>query len=187
MVLAAALIGAFAALPGGAVAKRRHHPTRVCAYAGVPANRAPAGRMREAVLCLVNKERGSFGLPQLHPSAKLNSSAQGWTNAMVQGGFFDHGDPGSRISGAGYSWSAEGENIATGYPTPRDVVTGWMHSAGHCSNILSPNYRDLGIGVNGHPVRGYAGGPATWTGDFGLGRGQGAPSGNSGPANSCPH
>ena len=34
-----------------------------------------------------------------------------------------------------------------------------MASAGHCQNILNPTYRDVGTGVNRHPVGGFAIGP----------------------------
>jgi uncharacterized protein YkwD len=203
VALAAALIGVFGVVVAAAAAAHhkhhrhhrhhRHHKhhraahTGRCAGANTHANLAPLKVMRHAVLCLINKERAAFGLPPLSASSRLNDSAQGWTNTMVQHGIFSHGDPGGRISAAGYNWSAEGENIATGYRTPNQVVSGWMHSAGHCSNILSPNYSDVGTGVSGHPVSGYASGPATWTQDFGRWMGHGSPSGNSGPANSCPH
>jgi uncharacterized protein YkwD len=189
----AALICAFGALGVGVAAarhKHKHHRARHggrCVGANSRADRASLHRLRAAVVCLINKERRKYGLPPLHASKRLNRSAQGWTNDMVARSYFAHGDPGSRISGVGYRWTTEGENIATGFRTPRQVVTAWMHSAGHCANILSPNYHDVGTGVNGHPVSGYARSPATWTQDFGRLMGRGAPSGNSGPASSCPH
>jgi uncharacterized protein YkwD len=104
----------------------------------------------------------------------------------VAAGVFTHGDdPGARISAAGYRWSTWGENIATGYATPRAVVSGWMHSAGHCRNILDPAFRDVGVGVVARGVRPYRG--ATWTEDFGLARGARPPSRNFGPADRCPY
>jgi uncharacterized protein YkwD len=107
---------------------------------------------------------------------------------MVSARVFTHGSNfARRITAAGYIWSAAGENIATGFPTPRAVLSGWMRSTGHCENILSPSFRDLGIGVVARPVRGYASGPATWTQDFGLPRGAHAPSHNLGPARGCPY
>ena len=80
---------------------------------------------------------------------------------------------------------AAGENIATGYPTPRQVVAGWMASAGHCENILNPTYRSVGTGVNRHPVAGYASGRHLDQ-DFGL-RSAAGPSRNWGPAHGCPY
>jgi uncharacterized protein YkwD len=146
--------------------------------------------MRSAVLCLVNHERTTRRLPPLASSAQLNRSAQGWTATMVRSGRFTHG-PGAafarRIRATGYDWQAAGENIATGYPTPRAVVAGWMASTDHCRNILSPTFRDIGIGEVDSPVRSFASGPATWTQDFGLRMGRSAPSHNRRPMQGCPY
>jgi uncharacterized protein YkwD len=147
--------------------------------------------MRAAVLCLLNRQRASHHLPALHELRRLDRSAQGWTNSMVSSGSFAHArngsDPAARITAAGYAWSSIGENIATGFPTPRAVVSAWMSSPGHCRNILAPNFTDIGIGVSPHPVGGAASGPATWTEDFGRPMGEAAPSGNWGPADGCPY
>lgn len=91
----------------------------------------------------------------------------------------------ARITAAGYDWQAAGENIASGYATPAELVAAWMASAEHCRNILTPTFRDVGIGEVAAPVAG-ATGPATWTADFGLRMAQPAPSGNWGPASGCP-
>jgi uncharacterized protein YkwD len=142
------------------------------------------------VLCLINLERAHRRLPALHASPLLDRSAQGWTDEMVARGVFSHG-PGNafadRISATGYDWQAAGENIATGYPTPRSVVAAWMASADHCRNILDPVFRDVGTGVNPRPVRGAATGPATWTLDFGLLQGQSPGSTNQRPMAGCPY
>lgn len=116
----------------------------------------------------------------------LDSSAQRWTNIMVITGQFTHGvDFASRLTAAGFNWSSAGENIATGFHTPRDVVKAWMESTGHCQNILDPTFEDVGTGVSGQPVGQYGGG--TWTQDFGLSMGRPAPSSNTGPAGGCPY
>jgi uncharacterized protein YkwD len=107
---------------------------------------------------------------------------------MVARRAFTHGvDFSARITAVGFDWSAAAENIATGYPTPLAVVNGWMRSLGHCQNILSPMYLDVGTGLSRHPVRGFASGEATWTQDFGLPMGRRSPSGNFGPASGCPY
>ena len=107
---------------------------------------------------------------------------------MVADGEFSHGSSfSSRISAVGFIWSTVGENIATGFPTPRDVVNAWMGSTGHCQNILSPSFADVGTGIGAKPVRGFAGGLATWTQDFGLPMGHDAPSDNTGASAGCPY
>lgn len=144
--------------------------------------------MRAAVVCLINQERAAHGLPALRVDDRLNNSAQAWSNRMVAMHRFTHGaNFARRISAAGFRWSAAGENIATGYMTPRQVVDGWMGSTGHCENILNPTYRDVGTGVDRHAISGYGTGPGTWTQDFALPMGKSAPSRNWGPANRCPY
>jgi uncharacterized protein YkwD len=144
--------------------------------------------LRAAVLCLINQQRAAHHLPALHPSGRLERSAQSWTTAMVRTGAFSHGsDFSARISAAGFAWSQAGENIATGFPTPRSVVRGWMGSTGHCRNILSPSYRYVGTGVSARPVSGFASGSATWTQDFALPINEPPPSNNWGPADGCPY
>jgi uncharacterized protein YkwD len=184
------------AAPTGVVslagAHHRHHHhghvAQVCLNANTPAASASRQAVRDAVLCLVNKQRAALGLPPLRASAQLTRSAQGWSDEMVASGTFSHGsDVAGRITDAGYDWAAVGENIATGLPTARAVVRAWMTSAAHCQNILNPLYRDLGVGINGHPVAGAASGPATWTQDFGLSVFQSPPASNWRPANGCPY
>jgi uncharacterized protein YkwD len=169
---------------------RHSTAARGCANANTPANRASLQAMRDAVLCLVNRQRTSRRLPILHGLRRLDRSAQKWTDAMVNRDFFSHtgsgSDPGVRISLSGFPWSAVGENIATGFATPSSVVAAWMGSTGHCHNILSPQYSYVGTGVNRSPVGGF-GRAATWTQDFGLPAGASSPSGNWGPANGCPY
>jgi uncharacterized protein YkwD len=122
----------------------------------------------------------------LRESGRLDRSAQGWTNTMVATGAFTHGaNFAARISGAGFAWSAAGENIATGYVTPHGVVRAWMGSTGHCQNILNPTYTNVGTGIVTRVVAGGRG--ATWTQDFALARGRRAPSRNWAAANGCPY
>jgi uncharacterized protein YkwD len=70
----------------------------------------------------------------------------------------DGSDPGTRITKAGYTWRAYGENIAFGYPDEQAVMDGWIHSEGHCKNIMSPNFKEMGAGRAGD----------YWTQEFGA-------------------
>jgi uncharacterized protein YkwD len=165
-------------------------PARVttCANATTTAAAGNLVAMRAAVLCLVNQQRSSRGLPALSEDGRLDRSAQGWTATMVSSGQFTHGvNFAARISATGFVWSFAGENIATGFPTPARVIAGWMGSEGHCRNLLDPGFSDIGIGMVPHPTGGYASEPATWTQDFALPMGKGAPSHNTGPQSGCPY
>ena len=74
---------------------------------------------------------------------------------MVAGNFFSHtgsdgSSAGQRATAAGYVWRAWGENIAAGQPSVASVVDAWMASPGHCANIMSATFRDIGVAcVNG--------------------------------------
>jgi uncharacterized protein YkwD len=100
---------------------------------------------------------------------------------MASRDFFSHTSPSgstplSRITSTRYlsgarSW-AIGENLAWGtgsYATPDGTVRAWMNSAGHRANILSPTFREIGIGVaHGAPVNvAAAASGATYATDFG--------------------
>lgn len=146
--------------------------------------------MTAAVDCLINQQRLRFGLPPMAVSSDLNHSAQGWTEQMVASGNFSHGSDSAfskRLLDAGFNWGEAGENIATGYLTPRDAVAGWMASADHCQNILDPDYREMGTGERPAAVGSFASGAATWTQDMGLLMGQNPLSHDYGPENGCPY
>lgn len=161
---------------------------RGCRHANTPIVAASRAQLQKAVVCLINRQRNQRGLPGLRTSRLLNRSAQGWTNAMVNHRNFGHGaDFAGRISAVGFHWSSAGENIATGFVTPATVVRGWMASAGHCQNILSPMFSRVGTGVSGHSIAGSGNRAGTWTQDFGLPMGAHAPSSNGGPAAGCPY
>jgi uncharacterized protein YkwD len=159
-----------------------------CENASRPAAALSVADARYAVVCLINKQRTERGLPALAESAKLDRSAQSWTDHMVAAADFSHGVSFSaRIAAAGYSWQMAGENIATGQDTPQEVVAAWMASTGHCQNILQPEFRDVGAGVSTKVVPGWNSDPVTWTTDFGLSATETAASHDMGPANGCPY
>ncbi len=104
------------------------------------------------VVVLVNQERAAVGRPPLKKAAELDAAASGHSDAMAIRDFFAHCDldtgasPWARITAAGYQYSSASENIAAGYGSPAAVMAGWMSSAGHRANILSPDVREIGVG-----------------------------------------
>lgn len=124
------------------------------------------------VLELTNIERQKVGAPPLVASSELTSAAQAYSVVLASSGCFAHTcgpvpDMADRLGQAGYQgWTAIAENIAAGYPTPEDVVAGWMASPGHRENLLSPRYTEIGIGLaNGGGRYG-----TFWTQNFGTRR-----------------
>lgn len=83
-------------------------------------------------------------------NTQLTQAAAAHSLDMVTNNFFDHTGSngstlGSRATAAGYSYSALGENIAAGYGTVDNVMTGWMNSPGHCANIMNPAFTQVGV------------------------------------------
>ncbi len=153
-----------------------------CADVDVPLTEATQDRAAASVLCLVNGERALRGVAPVAPEDRLRQAATGHALDLAARGYFAHATPegttvGDRLTAAGYAWSSYGENIARGQETPRDVMSAWMRSAGHCRNVLSPGVTELGVGV----------GPAgrTWVQNFARQTGLVAPEGPD-PAASCP-
>jgi uncharacterized protein YkwD len=52
-----------------------------------------------------------------------------------------------RIEYTGYVWSRNGENIAAGYGTMESTMIAWLNSPGHCANIMSPNFKEVGMAL----------------------------------------
>jgi uncharacterized protein YkwD len=142
----------------------------------------------QATLCLLNDQRTSHGLGALRENAALTGASTAYSQRMVRQAYFAHESPDggtlvSRLTAARYLTGGDdwvvGENIGWGQgplSTPRSMVTAWMNSKGHRENILSADYRDIGLGFAlGTPSDTSWG--ATYTTDFGdPGRGKTAAS-----------
>lgn len=57
----------------------------------------------------------------------------------------DGSTPGERARRSGYRWRTIGENIASGQSTAEQVVAEWLSSPRHCSNLMSPDYSEMGV------------------------------------------
>lgn len=108
---------------------------------------------------LINAERTKAGLSTLVADTRLDAIARAHSKDMLSKGYFSHTNKAGcssscRVTAAGYSWQATGENIYTmdGYDlsakdTARHMVEGWMNSPGHRANILKGMYTNHGIGL----------------------------------------
>ena len=81
---------------------------------------------------------------------KLFKAAAGHSADMAAKNYFSHtGSDGSsfsqRITGAGYSWRAAGENIAAGQTSVAQVMNAWVNSPGHCANLMNKNFTEVGV------------------------------------------
>lgn len=118
------------------------------------------------VLELVNRARAQprrcgrddFGAaPALRWSQALERVAGAHARDMAQRGSMSHtgsdgSAPAQRVTRAGYPWLAVGENIAAGQRDPESVVKGWLASPGHCANLMSPDYTEVGVAFATNPA-----------------------------------
>jgi uncharacterized protein YkwD len=130
------------------------------AVAGAP---VAAASPADTVLSAVNAARAKAGCQPLRLNAKLTAAAKAHARAMAEQNFFGHaGKDGSkfssRIKRQGYSYRTAAENIAAGHRTARQVVSGWLKSAGHRRNILNCRMTETGIAMvyqsDDRPIRG---------------------------------
>jgi uncharacterized protein YkwD len=109
------------------------------------------------VVARINDQRGARGLKPLRVSRGLTAAATYHSREMGLNGFFEHeslnGAPFwkrlERFYPAGRGSWAVGENIFYESPdtTARSTVHEWMTSVPHRENILSPEWREIGIGA----------------------------------------
>ncbi|MFY4717167.1 CAP domain-containing protein [Streptomyces sp. LaBMicrA B280] len=162
--------------PPAAPAEQTDAPAPAPAASSAPATATPSADTASAdtasgvtaqIVRLVNAERAKAGCRPLTLDAKLTKAAQEHSADMAAHQNMSHtgsdgSDPGTRITQAGYTWSAYGENVAYGYSTAAEVMAGWMSSPGHRANILNCGYQEIGVGL--------AQPDSYWTQDFGTAR-----------------
>jgi uncharacterized protein YkwD len=170
------------------VTARSARPASVRSRTAAAGPTAPAGRASilsayaANVFFRINSLRGARGLRPLRVSRGLTAAATYHSNQMGLRGFFEHesanGAPfWKRIERfypalAGRGWSV-GENILWGSPdiSPASAVREWMLSPPHRENLLSREWREIGIAaVHFASAPGeYGGRPVTIvTADFGT-------------------
>jgi uncharacterized protein YkwD len=101
-------------------------------------------------------------------------AAREHSHDMGAGSYFEHvsrdgRSPTDRMHAAGWAGRLSGENIYGGEKnggtfSAAEVVDGWMRSPGHCSNIMDPRWKTIGVGHASTPhsrLGNY------WTQDFG--------------------
>lgn len=109
-----------------------------------------------ALLSGTNSERAAQGLGALALSGLLNQAAQNKANDMVTRDYWSHNTPDGQtpwtfIIATGYSYQTAGENLAYGFTSASDTITGWMNSPGHRANILNTSFSEVGFGMANSP------------------------------------
>jgi uncharacterized protein YkwD len=118
----------------------------------VPASATPGARLRQ----LINDARAQHGLRPLRAERHLARAARGHSADMRRRRYFAHDSPegtspAARMRAAGYRHpSAVSETIAWGTGSerrPKALLRAWLHSPPHRAALLSPRFREIGVGV----------------------------------------
>lgn len=127
----------------------------------LPFESAQASSITETnIFNLTNSERAKYGLSSLSWNYKLAQAARAKAQDMLDKDYFSHTSPDGRspwsfIGATGYNYIYAGENLAMNFSVAEDVISAWMGSGGHRANVLSVNYRELGVGIITGEYQGY--------------------------------
>jgi uncharacterized protein YkwD len=142
-----------------------------------PAPEAEQPDYEQEVVALVNAQRRQAGLPPLKRVEPLMESARWFAHDMARDDYFaeDHDTYDRRGRGVvrrcawsarvGFyypGWNSLAENIAAGYDSPAEVVSGWLRSPGHRAKMLGRNTWETGVGFASGGSEG-----TYWVQDFG--------------------
>lgn len=116
----------------------------VLAYA---TNTSVSGLLQET-----NSRRAANGKKTLTLNSQLNAAAQAKAQDMANRNYWSHTTPDGQspwvfVSQAGYQYQKAGENLAYGFATSADTVSGWMNSPSHKDNMLDAAFSDVGFGI----------------------------------------
>jgi uncharacterized protein YkwD len=117
------------------------------------ASSAAASEVVVDVVDLTNVERRRYERAPLRANARLMRAAQLHADQMARARQLAHVLPKAafpraedRIAAAEYRWQTYGENVALGQSDAAAVLKDWMRSRGHRTNILNPNFTEMGAG-----------------------------------------
>lgn len=109
---------------------------------------------------LINKERSKFKLPNLIFDESLSYAARYHARDMAVDNYFHHHTFDRKNNKLirtlktfervkpflGKGIAAKSENIGAGQESPQKILTAWMNSPGHRTNILDKEAKYIGIG-----------------------------------------
>jgi uncharacterized protein YkwD len=155
LVIAAALLGAGNA-SGRASATAPRTGTQRTTQAGLAARVRPLPALEEQLLVEINDLRQEHGRVGLRLNRQLAGSARHHSLSMAEHGYFEHSSlDGSTVwkrdrkyAGGSRHW-AVGENLAWASPglSARRALELWLASPPHRENLLSPVWREIGVGA----------------------------------------
>jgi uncharacterized protein YkwD len=160
--LPVALLALVFAATSGAEGPRASSSAAACPGAYAVPNARNAAVVDAATLCLMNQLRAARGMQPLRANSALERIASGQASDMVRGHYFadqslSGQSPLARVMASGYVAHPSAvrlltaQNIGWGTgpnATPAGIVRAWMHSPPHRRIMLTPAYRDAGVGAS---------------------------------------
>jgi uncharacterized protein YkwD len=150
-----------------------------CRGAHLRPHRSNVAKAAGATLCLINQVRRAHHLKPFRTNPILSEIASGQSHDMLVGGYFGDDSlggltPMQRVETSAYARGAQrvsvGQNIAWGdggESTPAAIVASWLSSGPHRETLLSPTYREVGVGIGlGAPGLSVRGASAIYTLDL---------------------
>jgi uncharacterized protein YkwD len=132
-------------------------PAAACPHARAHPHEVPIAKIRQAITCLVNKERTRRDRRALQGNRRLQLAAKRHNDKMLANDCFRHQCEGEHgLTGRAKGRKAWEVAEILGYEnTPRQMIGRWMNSGINRHRILKADFRDLGVGVGwGVPVAG---------------------------------
>ncbi|MER7751109.1 sigma-70 family RNA polymerase sigma factor [Kitasatospora sp. NPDC097643] len=125
---------------------------RQAAPTPAPSSPAPEKTLEQQLVDLINIQRTKNGCRPLRVNARLHAAAQGHSDDMAARNYFDHNTPegvgpATRMTNAGYRWSAGGENLDQAPGSPSTVVEHWSNESMHQQTMLNCQFTDAGVGT----------------------------------------
>ena len=116
----------------------------------------------ERLAAITNSYRSQQKLPRLTLSPSLCHAAQLHAEYMAAHRKQTHDEPENiglvtvwdRSRAETVGWLKVGENICHGYPDSDSAFTCWIRSTPHRTNIIDPNFTDIGLGCAVDTVKG---------------------------------
>lgn len=129
-------------------ARRQAEAERQAAEEEARRQAASSASYENRVLDLVNEARRNNGLSELSLRTDLCGVANTRACEMAATGEFSHDNFQARLDESGVDYWTAGENIAYGQRSADEVFDAWMNSAGHRANILTPEFKYMGLGYS---------------------------------------
>ncbi len=105
----------------------------------------------DGLLQSTNEKRSQNGVSSLQINSSLNAAAQAKANDMITRNYWSHVTPDGEqpwvfMNASGYKYQKAGENLAYGFNSSKDTVSGWMNSQTHRDNMLDTAFNEVGFG-----------------------------------------